>query len=90
MKSTTYSYIVWNCWRQPDGTYTAWEPWNLYPEPCTSRTVHRFTRQDRQLHRDALFAVRDCSVHGCKAPRPVVGMASPLHERFTPPYPVSC
>lgn len=90
MKSTTYRFIVWNCWRQPDGTYSSWEAWNLYPEACSNHTVHRFARQDRQLHPDALFAVRDCSIHGSKAPPPVVGMASPLIERFTPPYPVSC
>lgn len=90
MKSTTYRFIQWSCWRQPDGTYSAWEAWNLYPEGCTSRVAHRCAREDRELYPSGLFAVRDCSVHGSKAPRPVVGMASPLSERFTPPYPVSC
>jgi hypothetical protein len=90
MKTMSYRFIQWSCWRQSDGTYSAWEAWNLYPEAFTNRMVHRFAREDRRLFPDGLFAVRDCGVHGCTAPRPVVGMASPLHERFVPPYPVSC
>ena len=90
MKSTTYRYIQWSCWRQPDGTYSPWEAWNLYPEGCSFHTALRCAREDRVQYRDGLFALRDCRRHGSSAPRPVVGMASQLIEPFSPPYPVSC